>query len=327
MVALLPPSASSVASAPPRAPRGAIPREAAYISRTVTSPPRPRAIGAGLILAAFCRLNRRAAPLALALPLMLSCELPTDPAIPTGAVPLSAPARYKLWWEMTEACSGFRGDFSSVRWSVVPKAHSITVSGEAYDGYWFHNANRIVLAGGSYLDGALVRHEMLHALSGGGHPRVLYLERCNDIVACEGECEAEGGGRPAPSAIATTVYPRDVETRVQLMPAVPSASVDSGALAAIVSVTNPYPYAVWVQLTPMFRNRETSATFGVLFDSGDPTRPFTTGYTYTDVSRFALMAHETRRFVWDEVFGAGVFGMRGFFNVDTTERVTVVVGR
>ena len=278
--------------------------------------------------AALRRLNRRAAPLALMLPLMLSCELATDPGMPTGAVPLSAPARYKLWWEMTEACSGFRGDFDSVRWSVVPRAHTITVEGEEYNGYWFEKAGRIVLAGGSYLDGALVRHEMLHALSGGGHPRVLYLERCNDIVACEGECEAQGGGRPVPSASAAAVLPRDVKTSVEVVPSAPAASVDSGAVAVIISITNPYDHDVWIQLTPFDAlDPFASATFGVMLDYGDPSRPFLHEYTGVEGTRFGLMAHQTRRYVEDVELSAGTVGMRAFFNVDTTERVTVIVGR
>ena len=167
--------------------------------------------------------------------------------LPDGAIQWTPPARFALWWRMTESCSGRQGDLRAVRWYVVPNATSIDVDGQQVHGETI--GNRIVLADSHRLDGPLVRHEMLHALLGvGGHPRDAFLVACNDVVACEGACETEAGGRPAPLEGATELAPRDLVTRVDVVPRPPAASQDSGAVAVIVSITNPRATPVWVRI-------------------------------------------------------------------------------
>ena len=264
----------------------------------------------------------------LAVASLLSCEYPTAPAFPDDAVPFAPPERYALWWGMTEACSGRTGDLASVRWYVVPGVRTIVVNGKEYSGYWYGRPDRIVLAGESRFDGALVRHEMLHVLLGPvGHPRVPYLTSCNDIVACVGECETDAGGRPTPAADAPVLDPRDVGTRVDLVPAAPAESIDSGAIAVIVSITNPRAEPVWVRLTPQAPGDRVSHTFGYTFDYDDPAQIGLRAYAFTKETRFPLGANETRRWVYDGDIWAGRYGVRGWFNTDTTARFVIDVGR
>ncbi|HKP15984.1 MAG TPA: hypothetical protein VJT85_07965, partial [Gemmatimonadaceae bacterium] len=88
--------------------------------------------------------------------LVTACTLPSEPRLPPDAVPWTAPARFALWWRMTEACSGRSGDLRSIQWYVVPHAQMIEVAGERYHGYTFASPGRIVLADAHRLDGPLV---------------------------------------------------------------------------------------------------------------------------------------------------------------------------
>ncbi|HEY0779780.1 MAG TPA: hypothetical protein VGD56_17565, partial [Gemmatirosa sp.] len=112
----------------------------------------------------------------------------TDPALPAGATRLTPPPVYARWWAMTEACSGLRRDLGAVDWYVTTGAPSIS-DGHQSDlgGYYSPASNRIVLADTAALDGATIRHEMLHALLGpavAGHPRAQFLGRCAGVVHC-----------------------------------------------------------------------------------------------------------------------------------------------
>ena len=261
--------------------------------------------------------------------LMTACILPTEPRLPAGAVPWTAPARFALWWRMTESCSGRSGDLGYVRWYIVPDADSIEVDGQRYDGFWLGAPDRIVLVDAKRLDGPLVRHEMLHALLGvSGHPRDPFLASCEGIVACEGECLAESGGRVLPSPDAPVLTPRDVATRMEIAPQAPAMSIDSGAIAIIVSITNPLNQPAWVRLVPQAPGDPFSHTFGAAVDFDDPDRVFAYHYTWTEGDRFPLGAHETRRYVWDtDAWAGGRYGIRGYFNTDTTARIVLTVGR
>jgi hypothetical protein len=262
--------------------------------------------------------------------LVTACILPTEPRLPSGATPWTPPVVFALWWRMTEACSGRSGDLRAVRWYVVPDVQTIEVDGARYDGFWFSGPDRIVLADAHRLDGLLVRHEMLHSLLGkAGHPRDSFLTACDGVVACEGACAVETGGRELPPPDAVEISPHDVGTRIEIAPREPAESLDSGAVAVTVSITNPLNVPVWVRLEPQAPGDPFSHTFGVAADYDESSsRVFAYSYAWIEGVRFPLGARETRHFVWDnQPLSAGRYGIRGFFNTDTAARVVLTVGR
>lgn len=88
---------------------------------------------------------------------------------PEGDVPLDPPPVYREWWAKTEACSGRKGDFDRISWSVI-EGYSFPCSSGECAGHWRTN-HHIFLAGDWVMDEMVVRHEMLHDLLGRpGHP-------------------------------------------------------------------------------------------------------------------------------------------------------------
>jgi hypothetical protein len=248
----------------------------------------------------------------------LSCELPMAP-LPPDAIPLAPPAAYRLWWQMVEACSGRSGSLDQVRWYHVPDARTISLDGKEVGGYWVSHDDVIVLAGRSVQDGALVRHEMLHALSNRGHTREYFLDRCQGVVACTGSCLTEAGGRAVPPADAPEIAPTELRLSLDVAPPRPSFSADSGAAAVYLRVSNPHPYPVWVRLTPLAPDNPAAKTFGVRFDGTER------GYAFAWEPLYALGASETRTFVWDWRAEPGTYSVGGYFNVRVAEPVTFVV--
>ena len=256
--------------------------------------------------------------------LSVACDTVTAP-LPTGAVEWSPPARFALWWQMTESCSGRQGDLRAIRWYIVPNATSIDVDGERVQGVTF-GTDRIVLADAHRLNGPLVRHEMLHALLRvGGHPREAFLVGCDGVVACVGKCEMEAGGRQVPPASAREISPSDVATHIEFAPRQPAASRDEGAVAVIVSITNPLDTPAWVRLTPRTPGDPFFQTFGIAFDDDDTGAVFSRSYQSTVEARFPLGPRETRRWVWDDDLPAGDYGVRGWFNSDSAQRLVVKI--
>jgi hypothetical protein len=260
--------------------------------------------------------------------LALACDkAATGPDIPSSAVPLTAPPQFALWWRVTEACSAATGDFASVSWYVVPNSTNLTFQGKLVDAYWIDNPDRIVLSDAHRNDGAIVRHEMLHALlHRDGHPRSAFLTACGGVVACDGDCAAEAGTYATPPASALEVQPSDVSSRVDLFAPLPAEVSEGGPVAAMITVTNPRTEPVWVKLTPRESGDLQYPAFGVVVDYNDPTRIAALSVDWTEATRFPLGAGESKRWVWDGVLPRGRYGVLGYFNADSLPRQVITVG-
>ena len=117
------------------------------------------------------------------------------PELPAGAVPLTAPARYREWWADAKRCSGLGGEYERLRWFVVPGTVSFEYQGGRYDGVWWSDYHWIVLSEARVHDSLVVRHEMLHDLVGrGDHPPEFFEEKCGGVVSCGAGCARLGGG-------------------------------------------------------------------------------------------------------------------------------------
>jgi hypothetical protein len=111
-------------------------------------------------------------PTTLALVLLAACGF--DPGDDS---PMAPPPVYRDWWAKTEACSGLRGDFDRVEWSVVPGSSFPCSSGKCA-GHW-EPGHRIYLAESWTTNEMVVRHEMLHdLLNRGGHPDPPFGDPC-----------------------------------------------------------------------------------------------------------------------------------------------------
>jgi hypothetical protein len=96
---------------------------------------------------------------------------------PEGDVPMDPPPVYREWWAKTESCSGRKGNFDRVRWSVIEGRSFPCSSGECA-GHW-RTDHHIFLAGEWIMDEMVVRHEMLHDLLGRpGHPDPPFGDGC-----------------------------------------------------------------------------------------------------------------------------------------------------
>lgn len=224
---------------------------------------------------------------------------------PSDAIRFTPPVKFRLYWALTEACSGHTGDFDAVRWYVLPSADSFQLEGQTVGAAWYGDGNRIVFGAGQQDFSGLVRHEMLHALLRvGGHPRDQFLDRCGDIVDCFGRCITDAGGPPAFSTTAPIVAPSSLTVTTLVATNPVSLSADSGWLPLTVSVTNHAPYAVQGQVPlppdgqpPGFSFAYRIASFGAGPSSGD-------GYAGLDGTLFpfapAGTAGATRRFVFGD---------------------------
>jgi hypothetical protein len=258
----------------------------------------------------------------------LACESTTAPAVPATAVPLTPPARYALWWRLTQACSGITGDFAAVSWYVVPNTRSISHEGKKVSAYWVSDPDRIVLADSLSDDGATVRHEMLHVLLHRvGHPRSAYLEACGGVVACDGECNIEAGVYGSPRESAPELRPRDLGTRVDVLAPLPGEVTDGGRAAVLITITNPRAEPVWVRLTQRESGDFQYPTFGVVADYDDPARIAALATDWSKSDRFPLDAGERRHSVWEGTLPRGRYGIQGYFNSDSAPRRVISVGQ
>ena len=258
----------------------------------------------------------------------LACRDISAPDVPWTAVQTTPPARFALWWQLTETCSGVPGNYSSISWYVVPNTTTLSYQGRQVYGYWLGNPDRIVLADYYHNNGPIVRHEMLHVLlHRTGHPRADFLTACGGVVACDGACVADAGGTAPPPASAPELQPREVGTRFDVMSLPPAGVADTVPVAVMVTITNPRTEPVWVRLAARESGDLVHFTFGIIVDYDDPERITTLDSDETGLDRFPLDAGESRRWVWDRTLNRGRYGIRGYFNVDTTARQVISLGQ
>jgi hypothetical protein len=230
------------------------------------------------------------------LAIVLACEEVT--ALPPGSQAFDPPPEYRLWWSMTEACSGLRGSFSSVDWYVVPGTTNLPGTHGEYQGEWFVQGNRISLASAVQFDGALVRHEMLHALLGvDGHPRSEFLDRCAGTVVCEYECIHDAGAFPDPPAETPVVSTGTLQIGVQIEPDPASASSYDGYFGLVVTAHNPADHDVIVRLPP-YGDDNLGVGFLYLLGSDSTNGVGTFAPAYDPQTTF-FRAGETKRQIFD----------------------------
>ncbi len=169
------------------------------------------------------------------------CGFITDATdrVPSKYPPFTAPARYLTMWRTVEACSGARGDLSTVDFYTLPAGYQ--VNGRIVDGYWESRGwrQRIFLVGGATASSETVRHEMLHALvQDARHSRRDFIERCGGIVACSSSCFQEAGVNFS-AASNSTAPVLSANGFAQSVRVVPAERSDSAWFTVIVSATNP----------------------------------------------------------------------------------------
>jgi len=180
-----------------------------------------------------------------------ACHAPLDPPPPDGAERFIAPPIYQQWWSMTSECSGASGSLKAIDWFVVPGVSRFDFEGQQVSGYWSRAGNRIVMAERAMLNGAVVRHEMLHALQRtGAHERRAFLGRCAGVVICITRCLQEGGRPPVPRASLPRLRPEAMALDVIVEPAHPGARASDGHFRLTVTVRNPRRDSVVVLLPP-----------------------------------------------------------------------------
>lgn len=163
------------------------------------------------------RRRSRASLLGL-LAMVASCTDLLGPPLPPGAILLDPlPAEFAGWYSLTERCSQRQGDLADLAWYVVPSVAALPGEDGAV-GLYQGAGHRIVLAEPYVRDGFTVRHEMLHALGAGGHPRALFLEQCGGVVGCGEPCQAEAGTEPVWNTLLPLAADHELVVDVQLIP-------------------------------------------------------------------------------------------------------------
>jgi hypothetical protein len=237
-----------------------------------------------------------------------ACERIVDPALPPTATVLVPPPVYEKWWTMTESCSGVTRRMSDVSWFVVPGVTQFQLNGEAVSGYWTEGSNRIVLADSSRLDGSVVRHEMLHALiKGSGHPRSAFLEKCAGLVSCTEQCVADAGAFPTVTFSAPRVPTDSIDVSVQLVPGLPTATVDEGVFALIVTAQNRLSHPVTANLQSLGGGLAAPFSYEVRALVGPGFR-IVGALSQSDPSVTLFTAGETKKQYFDLVIGSAIRG-------------------
>jgi hypothetical protein len=177
-----------------------------------------------------------------------------------------------------------------------------------------------VLNSNDTIDGATVRHEMLHALlQSGAHPRSAFLQSCGGVVPCPDQCVREAGAPPTPDAATPRVSPSELEVTSAVSPDVPSSAIDGGLATFTISVRNPFTHPVVVLLpSNPIGGPALSYTYDIRLNNGGNVASkevaFDIGVTYfaadetkRDVIDFIVIPVPTPSF--GAVFGIGINGI------------------
>ena len=233
---------------------------------------------------------------------LASCDSPTAPSLPAGAVRFTPPSIYRQWWALTEQCSGRQGTYDAIAWYVVPDVSTLPGT-KGLSGYWYAD-NRIVLAGAydGIAAGDLVRHEMLHALLGpgvNGHPRDMFVRRCDGVVVCEGECLSDGGPAPAPDPAARLASASTLEVSVDVVPPAPGSTTWDGYFMMIIHAHNPAGYPIVTTQRAGFgyqlRAQGTDVEYGLPVEAPEETR-FAAGETKSFIFDFHIVSDSHIRY-------------------------------
>lgn len=97
-------------------------------------------------------------------------------------VPYDNPAVLSPLWDNLEACSGLRGDFTTLHFFTAP---SLVTDGRDTNGLWLGGFNWIVVIDRLKNEPRVWKHEMMHALLGGGsdHPAKYFNGVCGNLMA------------------------------------------------------------------------------------------------------------------------------------------------
>jgi hypothetical protein len=151
---------------------------------------------------------------------------------------------------MVKSCSGLTGSFDDIRWySTTSLLRDPNDNDETVAGYWSLAGNRIVLYANDTIAGAVVRHEMLHALLRvPGHPRSAFLQACGGVVACGQACVSDAAPPSPPAPGTPTIAPSELEVTSTVSPSTPSSSGNGGLATFTILVRNPFSHPVIVSL-------------------------------------------------------------------------------
>jgi len=233
------------------------------------------------------------------------CDRIVDPPLPGDAEQFEPPPVFSTWWAMTEACSGRTGSLDAVTWYQTSEDLVDPHTHDAVAGYWTSGSNRIVLRATVMLDGAIVRHEMLHSLlNGGGHPRDEFLGKCGGTVQCVGTCVNDAGVYPEAPETPVLVRADAFDITLDVEPATPSREIDGGFFSITVTARN--TTAHWASAAPIAPDVGPNVTFG--YNVSGANGGGSGHETAFDPSQRIFAPGETKKHVFDFRIGDDAFG-------------------
>ncbi len=260
-----------------------------------------------------------------------ACESPTGvlSTLPNGARLYTAPAIYQRWWNMTTSCANTSAALKNVRWYFTEGDVVVDPQGERVAGYYEPGADRVVLAGNGAYVAAIVRHEMLHAISKNArHDRALFLAQCAGLVDCDYQCVRDAGPPLAADTAGLHVVPAAISIGVEVSRTSVSKQDSDDYFEIVVSATNPLAHAVVVDLPPSGDDGPPgSFSYRMTSQDGSEIRWYDERAWDTSARRFA--AGETKRWVFDikaSFLRSTTYEIDGSYgNVSAAQRRAVVV--